>query len=104
MNNDDDDNIPNKITYEANLANIGSAAIAFRLCEVAIAEHHPIDDQRLANKAEAAKLWARLNFEHAVEYRKALDPEFCDHFAREAQKTLVEIERILNEDDDEDDD
>ena len=104
MNNDDDDNIANKITYEANLANIGSAAIAFRLCEVAIAEHRPIDDQRLASEAEAAKLWARLNFEHAVEYRQALDREFCEHYAREAQKALVKIERILNEDDDEDED
>ena len=104
MNDDDNDDVANKITYEANLANIGSAAIAFRLCEVAIAEHHPIDDRGLANKAEGAKLWARLNFEHAVEYRKALDREFCEHYAREAQKALVKIERILNEDDDEDDD
>ena len=46
-------------------------------------------------------MWARLNFEHAVEYRKALDREFCEHYAREAQKALVAIERMLDRDDDE---
>ena len=83
----------------ANLANIGRAAIAARQCELAIDEHPPIDrnNQVLADRLLGAKLWAKMNLEHAIAARETLVSDVCRRYEAEARKALDDIGKMLDE-------